>query len=322
MKKCYTACFALFAVLAHSFTSIAATEPLTLQRADGSSLTGYYDLPDKDSFPIGIVIDGLRKDSVYPVHEGLKDSVNLVGVALISLEKQGIYSQDNIDELEYNETNDRYHRIDDHRQFIGALRDGFIPGWNGELIFIGGSEGAAIGAVLSAETPETIASLLFSAGGGWNTIDELRWTMRYHLKHEFGFADHAIETMMWYADYQMEEMVKNPTPNMTFCSLPYKWWAGHLNAPRLFEVLKNVNTPIYFGHGVEDYVIPIASADLLAEEFEQLGKTNLTYRRIENCPHDVSQHTENVFEDAFQWLTDLLAARSVPKDGDLEQIEQ
>ena len=262
-------------------------EKFELNRPDGSVLTGYYSPPYNKTkpFPIAIIIHGSQCESISVWHEDFKSLVVDFGAALITIEKQGIYSPTNVDLYEYDLTNDFEHRLVDHLFLIDKLREGLIPGWNGRMIMIGGSEGGRIAAALSAQTPEVKGTILFTSGGGYNSIEELRIAFIKYLKSH-GELDDEIEETLLFLDNQICDMISDPTPGKHFMSYTYKWWAAHLTRDVIGDLIK-IDHPIYYAHGTADTVVPIESADKVIEIFEELGKTNMTYRRVDGYDHDM-----------------------------------
>src|SRR5262249_26026725 len=96
------------------FLSYAGTiEKIQLTRLDGSPLNGYLTLPDgKETYPLAIIVHGSPCESVRPWHEDFKHIAMELGAALVTLEKQGVYSPDDIDFVEYDLTNAFDHRLE------------------------------------------------------------------------------------------------------------------------------------------------------------------------------------------------------------------
>lgn len=263
------------------------TEKFQFTRPDGSTLVGYYSPPYDATkpFPVGLIIHGSQCESISVWHEDFRSLVIDFGAALITIEKQGIYSPTEIDLYEYDMTNCLDHRLEDHLLLIQKLREGLIPGWNGRIIMIGGSEGGRIAAALSAQTPEIKATVLFTSGGGLNSVEELQIAFTKYLKSR-GESDEEIAETLMFLDHQISEMLTDPTPGKIFLSYTYKWWASHLSRNVINDLI-NIDHPIFYAHGTHDTVVPIESAEKVVEIFQELGKTNMTYRRVEGYDHDM-----------------------------------
>lgn len=285
--------------------ALATTQKLHLSRANGSLLTAYYDAPPHaESFPIVIFILGSQCDSVAEWHQMLKPHAHKYEVGFITLEKQGVYSVDEIDLEEYDATNSREFRIHDHLHFIRQLREGLIQGWNGQLVVVGGSEGGMIAAALTARTPEIVATMVLSSGGGYCSVDEVTMALRRHLFDQCE-SEQELNYYMNQIALKFAEMSQDPSPYKSFLGYTYKWWACHLKYHTLDDLLQ-IECPLYYAHGTEDEVIPIESADHAAEILRKSGKTNFVYRRIEECNHQVHLTHMHVFDEAFEWLHQLL----------------
>lgn len=290
--------FLLLPVLSYADT----TEKFQFTRPDGSTLVGYYSPPYDTTkpFPVGLIIHGSQCESISVWHEDFRSLVIDFGAALITIEKQGIYSPTEIDLYEYDMTNCLDHRLEDHLLLIEKLREGLIPGWNGRIIMIGGSEGGRIAAAISAQTPEIKATVLFTSGGGLNSVEELQIAFTKYLKSR-GESDEEIAETLMFLDHQIIEMLTDPTPGKIFLSYTYKWWASHLSRHVINDLI-NIDHPIFYAHGTHDTVVPIESAEKVVEIFQELGKTNMTYRRVEGYDHDMRTFPFWVTLDMLQLL--------------------
>lgn len=237
-------------------------------------------------------------------HELLKPKAHVYEVGFITLEKHGVYSIDEVNLDEYDLTNSREYRIHDHLHFVKQLREGLIQGWNGQLVVAGGSEGGMIAAAITARCPEVVATMILSSGGGMTTAEEIALALRRHLENQCESPEelHHYEELL---QLKFVEMLQDPSPYKHFLGYTYKWWACHLKY-RTIDDLLQIECPLYYAHGTEDEVIPIESADLAVDILRESGKTNFVYRRIEECNHQVHLTHMHVFDEAFEWLSNLL----------------
>lgn len=292
--------------LLYPLFSMAETHTLYSSRSNGSLLTAYYDAPPHaTSFPIVIFILGSQCESVAEWHELLKPRAFSSNIGLISLEKYGVRSIHEINLEEYDQANSRDIRIQDHLHFIKQLREGMIPGWNGELVLVGGSEGGMIAAALATHCSETVATMMLACGGGMSAEEEVVLALRRHLKEqceteaELNYYEQKLRV-------KMAEMIADPTPYKHFLGYTYKWWSCHLQYRTMDDMLQ-INSPLYYAHGTDDAVIPIESADLAVAILEAAGKTNVVYRRINDCNHQIHFTHMHVFDEAFDWLNQILS---------------
>lgn len=285
----------LFLICLLLAAALMATERFDVQRPDGSRLVAYIDMPDQESFPIAIVLQGSQATSVLPQHEELREPLLSRGFAIATLEKKGIAGPGEIHQKEYDESNSLDQRIDDHLLLISKLRK--RAGWNHKLAIIGLSEGGEVGGAVAARTPETMAVLLFCSGGGWPRMEELLWSFRKQLVGEKCSA-HSIQAALVQSKDEFYKALENPSPTLRALGFSYKYWSATLRH-HLMDDLSKLHCPIYYVQGVQDNRIPVASADYLVKALKD--KPDLVYRRIEHLGHDPRQDPQ-VFDDALSWL--------------------
>ncbi len=280
-------------------------ERFELLREDKSTLIGYFDPPAiSKTFPIAIALQGSPCESALDLHRQFAEQVNGLGMGLITLEKQGIYGPDCIDETEYNKTNCRPHRIQDYLSLIQKLNEGFIPGWDGRIALMGGSEGGAVTACLAHQVPNLIAAIIFSSGGGIPCLEEVKVVVNRYTMGE-GYSPEEAQTFHEFVNSKLEEIFRDPTWEKKFLDYTHKWWAYHLGRHDIDDLLK-IECPLYYSHSVDDDRVPIESADVVAEKFQEKGKTNLTYRRICGYGHDIRKSCDDLIQDACFWLGKVL----------------
>jgi predicted alpha/beta hydrolase len=282
-------------------TQVFATEiyPFYLERQDGTVLEGYFSPPNTTGAPIIFAIQGSSCESTLRWHKNLSDQASALGLGVIVLEKQGI-SKDSIDLFAYSQTNCLQRRQED---YVLCLENTNLicPGWEGKPIFWGESEGGMLAAALAGQTPQTAAVLLFATGGGMRPREEVKWAL-HHRFEKHGAMQDEINEYMSFLDEQMDAMILDPTSERQFLGNTYKWWASFLSAEEAAVRLNQQSLPICLVHGVEDYQIPVFSADLAAESLE---KTNaLNYLRLEGYGHDLD--TADVQDAACRWLASVL----------------
>jgi alpha-beta hydrolase superfamily lysophospholipase len=273
--------------------------PFFLERQDGSVLEGYFTPPSNRDLPIVFAIQGSSCESVSQWHLSLSDQANALGLGVIALEKQGV-SQRGIDLLEYHQTNCLQQRQEDYALCLKNMSL-ICPDWEGKTIFWGESEGGMIASSLARQTPNTAAVLLFGAGGGMKPREEVKWALNQRLQQQRAEQE-EIEEYMQFLDAQMDMMINDPDADKQFLGNTYKWWASFLNAEEGALPLNQQSLPICLVHGVEDFKIPVQSADLAAE---MLSKTNtLTYLRLEGYGHHL--YSADVEDATYRWLEAIL----------------
>lgn len=279
-----------------------ASDKFQIQRPDGSILTGYITLPEKlESYPVAFIVHGSPCESIKSWHDDFNSLAATFESALVTLEKQGIYSPEEKDMWEYDQFNSFDRRVEDHLFFIQKLREGqIIPGWNGAIVMLGGSEGGRVSISVSSQTPEVKATMLYCCGGGLTSIEELKITFLKFLT-SFGQSDEEIASDLHFLEEKIYEMINNPASDQYFLSYTYKWWASHFSRDFLSELL-SINHPIFYVHGSADQVIPVESADKVAEIFRERGKDNLVYLRLHDHDHDMRQFPPAVTLAMFKML--------------------
>lgn len=302
MYKCVFTLLLLINVSLHGLL----VESSALLRTDGSELNTYFTKPEQDSFPIVLAVQGSECESVLPLHKQFAPLVTNIGAGIISLEKQGILPNNKIIQQEYDQTNCSSHRIQDHLILVQQLRNGLIPGWNGQLILVGGSEGGAVASAIAARCPETVASVFYSTGGGMGVREQLRLATRRYFEKKRA-PNFVIKAGLAMADAQLDEIMANPTHKKMFLGYTYKWWHDYaLQLEMIMSDMLSLSSPIFYVHGTDDELIPIESADRLAAEFERQGKTNLKYVRLPGYPHDLRRPPIDIFSETANWLSNIL----------------
>lgn len=299
--------FFLISMILCSTPIFSHIELRSIEQKESLHLTAYTALPEKETFPLVIVLQNSVKESILPLLETFEPLARELGVGLIGIEKDGVIGPNQIDPLIYNQHNFRTQRIKNHLFLINKIREGLIEGWNGNILFLGGSEGGKIAFELAKDTPETGALLSFAAGGGLAPRDEVFLGAERQLMAK-GYSKFSMIQQLLFFGLQVKEMLRHPTPGSEFWEYSYLWWAEYLGAPHLAKVALELNCPILYVHGVEDEFIPIESADLFAKSFETEGKTNLTYLRLDGFGHDLFLHdSESLQEVTKAWLIEVLS---------------
>lgn len=306
MKALTNFCIIFFCVMGIQKMYAAEMQSFSLLRQNGTVLEGYFLPPSTLSSPIVFALQGSSCESAFSWHTELCKQMESLGLGVIVLEKQGI-SRENINLLEYNQTNCLQNRLQDY-VFCLEHMDVINPGWKGKIVFWGDSEGGMLAANLASQIQDTAAVLLFASGGGMKPREEVKWEIRHRLEEQ-KMLQSEIDDYMIFLDEQMDAMMIDPTPNKEFLGNTYKWWASLLNAGEIVKSLNQKSLPIFLTHGVEDNKIPISSADLAAEVLK-----DLTYFRLQGYGHDLD--SAEVHEAACRWLAAVLSSREL-FDGNL-----
>ena len=288
-----------------SFSLFSEREPLSILRDDGTTIDGYFDRPEGNvDVPVVIFIDGSHKASVTINHDKLAQRFNPKKIGLISLEKRGIKG-DKIDHKEFLDHDCFDERLRDYSLLLNHLVNRKIAGCNGRVILLGGSEGGKIAPRLSLDFSNNVQGIvLISSGGGLSFAEEMKYQSQ-QLIQQMGSLKQLSYKLRGSLfpkeiDQYYDKMLKSPD-SLEMCGpKTWKWFASYLRYDLLSDLLK-VKIPIYMIHGEEDFMVPIKSADLIAEAFRQAGKTNLHYARYKNLGHALTGR-EDVYGEMLDWI--------------------
>lgn len=284
------------------------TDGFHLSREDGSLVEGYLSAPDDQrDFPVVIFIDGSYDTSVLSNHEKLAPRFNSNGIGLLSLEKRGI-SSEAIDREEYLQHDCFEERLEDYVLLLKALEEKSISGCNRDCVILGGSEGGKIAPRLSLSYPKIVKGLvLIGSGGGLSFAEEMKFQSQQLIQQLSSLKRLAYKARGLVLPNEYEKfyakMLASPD-SLEICGpKTWKWWASYLRYDLLSDLLK-VEAPIYMIHGEQDIFVPIKSADLVKEAFEDAQKANLTFARYEDLGHALTGR-EDVYEPMIEWVNQV-----------------
>lgn len=297
----------VFCVLGGNYSLFADRQEIHLNRTDGTVVKGYFDRPDsKTEVPVVVFLDGSHATSVIVSHDKLAARFNLRKIGLISLEKRGI-SRKKIDQDEFRAHDCFAERLQDYILLLKHLKDRKIPGCNGRIVLLGGSEGGKIVPRLSLEFSTAIQGVvLIGSGGGLSFGEEMKFQSQQLIQQMGAFKrfSYKLRGSMFPKEIEQhyEKMLSNPE-SLEMCGpKTWKWFASYLRYDLLSDLLK-VEVPIYMIHGEEDMMVPIKSADLIQEAFDQAGKINLQYARYDDLGHALTGR-EDVYAPMLDWICD------------------
>jgi|SRR5690554_2778204 len=167
------------------------------------------------------------------------------------------------------------------------------------IYLIGYSEGAVIAPRVyrNLKNKEKIAKLVLISGGGLSQFESFKILEKTTLSMPTSYKN-GISKM----DSILNLIHQNPESiNDYWLGWPYKRWAGFLYY-RPIEDLKYIDIPILAVHGDQDINCPVESSRFIKQEFEQLGKNNLTYKEYINQDHSFNGNFETIINDIEKWL--------------------
>ncbi len=268
--------------------NLAATERIDLARDEKSHLIGYYDVPEKENFPVVILLQGAQEESVRRLHDSLKDLFLPSGLGVASLQKQGI------GEKSYRKYNKIQNRIDDHALFLSKKES--IPGWNGKFFLIGQGEGGRVAASVAKSQDHLLGIILIASGGAWTPQAEALASFRNEMVKN-GFHPQYIHSFLVQSKTQFENAMKHPSDEMDLFGFSYQYWESLMKV-NLLENLSQLDSPIYYIHGDLDDRIPLESANALIENLKE--KKNFISKRYP-YGREIIQN-RSVYEDLVQFL--------------------
>lgn len=290
----------------------------------------YMSCPTNQTFPIAFLLGGssLEDDIISIIHFHryfLQEFLDL-GVAVITVEQEGVDGH-KVDKALFMKHYTRSNRLSDHRTIIDSLFENPPKGWNGKLIFLGVSEGGPLVLTLSCDyADKTVATINWSGCGDLSWRDDL-WIFMQHIKQSVPwFIKLRARLPLWMPyslghlyfpeskkeyDKIMDATIKNPTPNVKFAGMTYKYHADCLvTYPKI--VYQDIKSPLLIVVGAKDCIIN--SCDSFVHKAQQAG-VPVTYFRIDDMDHYI-KNKENVIQDSFNWLEKQLADTIIKQQKD------
>ncbi|ENC9558324.1 alpha/beta hydrolase family protein [Aeromonas hydrophila] len=282
----------------------------TASRDDGSPISYYLVQHTHDADTLLLILQGSDCNSVLNIDSILFDYKNVWPEAdVLLLEKYGIDSKlkYNIDPArkdcpaQYLEKDNPAQRVADIKVVLDTVRK---DGQYKKLILLGGSEGAVIANLMTADVDYIDATIAFNGGGRW-FIDDVSHSIAVKHKNPAA-ARKEVDDFKGFA----EHVLNNNPFELDVSGHGYHWWQQMLSIDQL-DTLKKVNSPLLIIQGgIDTSVSPQKTGELL-RRLKDLGKNNIEYRRYEKLDHGFkdsngkSQRKE-VVTDMNIWLQSKL----------------
>jgi len=312
--------FNLFLWFSILFSVLQAKEEYTRHtilrdRASDQEIIYYISQLDQESYPIVVLCEGS-----YSAGEAIKSPSGLLkkflpilkdcNIGLLIVEKRGVNGAQ-VNENEFHIHNTITQRIADHKQVIDYLVTSKPHGWNGKLVFIGGSEGGDVATALTLIYAEhVIASIMFAGIGLKSRQDEI-WDHIQVYRKNASWYEHCF--LWWFEipenrkdfDQQVDSMIQNPDFAKWWYGQTYKYWADAFTRSRetLSSEFYNLKIPIFISIGTADSFIE--SSDELIKKMKQ-HNMQVTYHRLQDVPHGMTDHAPQIFDVAALWLQGIL----------------
>jgi dienelactone hydrolase len=293
-----------------------------IPRSDGTNIRFYLETPLQTAFPIVVIIQGSTCDSSWNLFQQTKGYFVSYGIGVVSVEKYGLNESTKDCPQSYLQNNTIQQRISDHLMFVNFLRNN-LKGWNGKIVWVGGSEGGQVGSLVAPLVSETAAVAMLASGGGMTMAEELPLVFAKMLKRK-GSNSSQIAKQIKDINNSYREIKLNPTWKIEWLSdgkkarNTYKYWNSILWIKALSE-LEKLQIPIYIAHGTEDTSSAYESSKLIADRFILLGKQNLTFKTYIGLEHNFSDlngvsHQQEVLTSTINWIINILKTHSFSKE--------
>ncbi|WP_324033896.1 alpha/beta hydrolase family protein [Aeromonas caviae] len=282
----------------------------TVSRDDGSFISYYLVQHLHDTDTLLLILQGSDCNSVLKIDSILTEYKNVWPEAdVLLIEKYGInrklkYSTDPARKdcpAQYLEKDNPAQRVADLNTVLDIVRK---DGQYKKLILLGGSEGAVIANLVSADIDSIDATIAFNGGGRW-FIDDVSHSIavkhnnpdeaRKEIDDFKGFAEHVLNSKPFELDVSGHG---------------YHWWQQMLSIDQL-DILKKVKSPLLIVQGGMDTSVSPQKIDELVQRLKALGKNNIEYRRYEALDHglkdsDGKSLRKEVIRDINIWLRSKL----------------
>jgi dienelactone hydrolase len=294
--------------------SVSAKDTMTrtASRDDGSHISYYLVQHAHDADTLLLILQGSDCNSVLNIGSILADYKNFWPEAdILLIEKYGIdnklkYSADTARKdcpAQYLENDSPAQRVADIKVVLDTVRKN---GQYKKFILLGGSEGAVIANLVTADVDYIDATIAFNGGGRW-FIDD--------VSHSIAAKNENIEEARKDIDgfKGFSEHVLNSKPfELEVSGHGYHWWHQMLSIDQL-DTLQNVKSPLLIVQGGRDTSVSPQKTDKMMQHLKDLGKSNIEYRRYEELDHglknsDGKSLRKEVISDINIWLQSKLGA--------------
>ena len=294
--------------------SVSAKEVIThtTSRDDGSHISYYLAQHSYDADTLLLILQGSDCNSVLKIDSILTNYKNVWPEADIFLiEKYGIdnklkYSADTARKdcpAQYLENDSPAQRVADIKVVLDIVRK---DGPYKKFVLLGGSEGAVIANLVTADVDYIDATIAFNGGGRW-FIDDVSHSIAAKYKK----PEEARKDIDGFTGFS--EHVLNSKPfELEVSGHGYHWWHQMLSIDQL-DTLQNVKSPFLIVQGGRDTSVSPQKTDKMMQHLKDLGKSNIEYRRYEELDHglknsDGKSLRKEVISDINIWLQSKLGA--------------
>ncbi|WAF91398.1 alpha/beta hydrolase [Aeromonas hydrophila] len=282
----------------------------TASRDDGSPISYYLVQHSHDADTLLLILQGSDCNSVLNIDSILSDYKNVWPEAdVLLIEKYGIdrklkYSTDPARKdcpAQYLEKDSPAQRVTDIKTVLDTVRK---DRQYKTFILLGGSEGAVIANLVTADVDYIDATIAFNGGGRW-FIDDVSHSIAAEHKN-LDAARKEIDDFKGFS----EHVINSKPFELEVSGHGYHWWKQMLSIDQL-DTLQNVKFPLLIIQGGRDTSVSPQKTDELMQRLKDLGKSNIEYRRYEALDHglknsDGKSLRKEVISDINIWLRSKL----------------
>ena len=292
--------------------SVSATEIMTrtVSRDDGSSISYYLVQHAHDTDTLLLILQGsdcnsvLKIDSILTEYKNVWPEADVLLIEKYSINRKLKYSKDaerNDCPAQYLEKDNPAQRVADIKTVLDIVRK---DGQYKTFILLGGSEGAVIANLVSADIDSIDATIAFNGGGRW-FIDDVSHSIAVKHKNPAA-ARKEVDDFKGFA----EHVLNNKPFELDVSGHGYHWWQQMLSIDQL-DTLKKVKSPLLITQGGRDASVSPQKTDEMMQRLKELEKNNIEYRRYEDLDHglkdsDGKSLRKEVIRDINIWLRSKL----------------
>lgn len=282
----------------------------TASRGDGSPISYYLVQYSHDTDTLLLILQGSDCNSVLNIDSILSDYKNVWPEAdILLVEKYGIdsklkYSTDPARKdcpAQYLEKDNPAQRVADIKVVLDTIRK---DSQYKKLILLGGSEGAVIANLVTADVDYIDATIAFNGGARW-FIDDVSHSIavkhsnpeeaRKDISGFKGFAEHVLNSKPFELDVSGHG---------------YHWWQQMLSLDQL-DTLQNIKSPLLIIQSRMDTSVSPQKTDEMMLRLKEFRKSNIEYRHYEALDHgfkdsDGQSQRKEVVSDMNLWLQSKL----------------
>ena len=306
-KKTIVLIFIFLITIECAFSQTITTNPLILEREDGSLITYYLETrnDEKRSKELFILFQGSDYNSVRNIPNIDKIKAVLPNADILTIEKYGItdalpYSNNNRDSLpkEYLDFDNPTQRVSDANLVVTSLMKNF----NYEKIFVfGGSEGAIVAYLLTSKYSYVHATITIG-GGGRYFIDDIIQTIMCSEELSEQEKMENIEGIKQFSQY----ILSQDTLDFNMSEHGFLWWKTMFSLDSQ-EVINNISSPLLILQGGKDDSASPEKATEMVQALRQSGKNNIDYLFYPEYDHALNfsfddKSADAVLFDIRRWL--------------------